>query len=115
MDLRQIAADFSVTGQISVDDIASLRAAGYKSIICNRPDGEDPAQTPSETVRTAALAAGLEHKTIPVSGSTGASPENVEATIAALDELPRPILAYCRSGARSANLYQMAVMRGAKP
>ena len=49
-----------------------------------------------------------------MSGVYGASPENVDATIVALDELPRPILAYCRSGARSTTLYQMAVMRGAK-
>jgi sulfide:quinone oxidoreductase len=45
----------------------------------------------------------------------GPTAGNVEATILALEELPRPILAYCRSGARSTNLYQMAVMRGAKP
>ena len=115
MDFRQIAADVSVAGQIEVDDIAALRSAGFKSIICNRPDNEDASQTPADVIRSAILAAGLEHRLIPVSGTLGASDENVEATITALDELPRPILAYCRSGARSTNLYQMAVMRGAKP
>ena len=114
MDFRQIAADISVAGQIDVEDIATLRNAGFKSIICNRPDGEDFSQTPADILRSAVLAAGLEHRFIPVSGTLGASDENVDATIAALDELPRPILAYCRSGARSTNLYQMAVMRGAK-
>jgi uncharacterized protein (TIGR01244 family) len=114
MDFRQIAADVSVAGQIDIDDVAALRNAGFKSIICNRPDNEDASQTAADLIRTAALAAGLEHRFIPVSGTYGASDENVEATIAALDELPRPILAYCRSGARSTNLYQMAVMRGAK-
>ncbi|MGL4404602.1 MAG: TIGR01244 family sulfur transferase [Notoacmeibacter sp.] len=115
MDVRQIAADFSVAGQIDIEDIANLRGAGFQSIICNRPDFEDPNQTGADVLRSAILAAGLEHRFIPVSGSIGATPENVEATIAALEELPRPILAYCRSGARSTNLYQMAVMRGAKP
>ena len=115
MDFRQIAADVSVAGQIDVEDIATLRNAGFKSIICNRPDGEDLSQTPADTLRSAVLAAGLEHRFIPVSGTLGASDDNVDATILALEELPRPILAYCRSGARSTNLYQMAVMRGAKP
>ena len=115
MDFRQIAADVSVAGQIEVNDIAALRSAGFRSIICNRPDGEDASQTTADILRTAILAAGLEQRFIPVSGTYGASDENVDATIAALDELPRPILAYCRSGARSTTLYQMAVMRGAKP
>jgi uncharacterized protein (TIGR01244 family) len=115
MDFRQIAADFSVAGQIEIEDIAALRSAGFKSIICNRPDNEDAVMISADILRTAALAAGLEHRFIPVSGTHGASDENVEATIAALDELPRPILAYCRSGARSTTLYQLAVMRGAKP
>jgi uncharacterized protein (TIGR01244 family) len=115
MDFRQIAADYSVAGQIGIEDLAELRNAGFKSIICNRPDGEDISQTPSDAIRTAILAAGLEHRFIPVSGALGPTAGNVEATILALEELPRPILAYCRSGARSTNLYQMAVMRGAKP
>ena len=115
MDVRQIAADLSVTGQIEIEDVAALRTAGFKSIICNRPDNEEAGQTPADVLRAAILAAGLEHRSIPVSGAFGVSPDNVEATIAALDELPRPILAYCRSGARSTNLYQMAIMRGAKP
>lgn len=115
MDFRQIAADISVAGQIGVEDVVAISDAGFKSVICNRPDLEDPSQTSSEVMRTAILAAGLEHRFIPVIGALGPSAENVEATILALDELPRPILAYCRSGARSTNLYQMAVMRGAKP
>jgi uncharacterized protein (TIGR01244 family) len=115
VDIKQIAADYAVSGQIDLEDLTGLRNAGFKSIICNRPDNEDMSQTAADVIRTAVLAAGLEHRFIPVSGTYGASPENVDATIAALDELPRPILAYCRSGARSANLYQMAVMRGAKP
>ena len=115
MDFRQIAADVSVAGQIEIDDIAAIRNAGFKSIICNRPDDEDAGQTSFDVLRSSALAAGLEHRFIPVSGVSGASGENVEATITALEELPRPILAYCRSGARSTTLYQMAVMRGAKP
>lgn len=115
MDVRQIAADFSVAGQIEIEDVAALKSAGYKSIICNRPDFEDPDQTLAETLRGIVLAAGMEHRFIPVSGAIGMTMENLEATITALEELPRPILAYCRSGARSTNLYQQAVMRGARP
>lgn len=115
MELRQIAPDFSVAGQINIDDVAALKNAGYKSIICNRPDFEDAGQILADTLRSSVLAAGMEHRFIPVNGAIGMSSENLEATIAALEELPRPILAYCRSGARSTNLYQQAVMRGARP
>jgi uncharacterized protein (TIGR01244 family) len=115
MDVKQIAADVSVAGQIGVEDIAALRAAGFRSIICNRPEGESADQTPSDAVHAAAAAAGLEFRYIPVSPMTGITADNLQGTMDALEELPRPILAYCRSGARSANLYQAAVMRGARP
>ncbi|MCU0830509.1 MAG: TIGR01244 family sulfur transferase [Rhizobiaceae bacterium] len=115
MDIKQIAADVAVSGQIDASDVAALAKSGYKSIICNRPEGESAEQTSSDDILAAAAAAGLEFRFIPVSAMTGITPENLQGTIDALEELPRPILAYCRSGARSANLYQAAVMRGARP
>ncbi|NJR13664.1 MAG: TIGR01244 family phosphatase [Phyllobacteriaceae bacterium] len=115
MDIKYIAADVAVCGQISQADIAALRAQGFKSLICNRPDGESADQVDAEDIRSVAVAAGLEFRFIPVSPATGITPDNLQNTIDALEELPRPIFAYCRSGARSANLYQAAVMRGARP
>lgn len=115
MDIRHIAADVAVCGQISADDIRDIRAAGFKSVICNRPDGEAGDQADHSAIHSAAAAAGLEFRYIPVSPATGITPDNLQASIDALEELPRPIFAYCRSGARSTNLYQSAVARGARP
>ncbi len=108
IDVRQIADDFSVTGQLAPDQMKAVADAGFKSLICNRPDGEAPAEPQYDAVRAAAEAAGLAVRYIPVSNQTGITPDNVDQTRAALGELDGPVLAYCRSGARSANLYGIA-------
>jgi uncharacterized protein (TIGR01244 family) len=81
------------------------QAAGFKSVICNRPDEEHPgeASTAGE-VEAAAKAAGLEFRYIPVISGQITS-ENVEDQAAALDVMPSPVFAYCRSGARCTNLH----------
>lgn len=104
MQYRQIADDYAVSPQITVEDVAEIKQAGFKSIICNRPDGEDPGQPAYADIQRAAEAAGLAFKWVPViSGQM--TPQNVEEQAAALEELPGPVFAYCRSGTRCANLY----------
>lgn len=104
MNYRQIADDYAVSPQISVEDIAAIKAAGFKSVICNRPDNEDPGQPSADTIRAAVEAAGLEFLWIPViSGQMTAG--NVEDQADALQSLPGPVFAYCRSGTRCTNLY----------
>jgi len=106
MEYRQISDSYSVSGQITPDEIAAVKAAGFKSIICNRPDAEQPGQPSAATVRAAAEAAGLQFRHIPViSGQITA--ENVADQAEAMDELDGPVFAYCRSGARCTNLYAM--------
>lgn len=107
MEYRPLTEEFAVAGQITPDQIADIKAAGYRSIICNRPDDEQPGQPSVAEVRAAAEAAGLGFRHIPVSGGVF-PPEAVEATVAALNELDGPIFAYCRSGARSTTLFTMA-------
>jgi uncharacterized protein (TIGR01244 family) len=114
MDARRIAPDFAVSGQIDAMDMMEVAKAGFKSVICNRPDMEQPGQPAASEIAAAAQAAGLAFRNIPVIGAIGPTPDNLTATIDALDSLPRPIFAYCRSGARSANLYGLAVANGAK-
>ncbi|MDJ0630161.1 MAG: TIGR01244 family sulfur transferase [Rhodobacter sp.] len=92
--------DLAVSGQIGAGDIARLAASGVRAIICNRPDGEEPGQPPFAEIENAAEAAGIEARYVPVSPS-GATPADVQDMKQALDGLPRPLLAYCRSGARS--------------
>ena len=104
MEYRQISDDYSVAGQITPDEIAAIKSAGFKSVICNRPDDEQPGQPSADSVEKAAAAAGLEFRYIPViSGQITA--ENVADQAAALDELAGPVFAYCRSGTRCTNLY----------
>lgn len=104
MEYRQISDDYSVAGQITPDEIAAIKSAGFKSVICNRPDNEQPGQPSADSVKKAVAAAGLEFRYIPIiSGQITA--ENVTDQAAALDELAGPVFAYCRSGARCTNLY----------
>ncbi|RWK35511.1 TIGR01244 family sulfur transferase [Mesorhizobium sp.] len=104
MEYRQISEDYSVSGQIQPEEVAAIKAAGFKSVICNRPDDEQPGQPSADTVKAAVEAAGLTFRYIPViSGQITA--QNVEDQAEALDELEGPIFAYCRSGARCTNLF----------
>lgn len=107
MDARTLTVDLSVTGQITPDQLAQIAAQGFRAVICNRPDGEEPGQPPFSRIEAAARAAGLEARYLPV---TGADLTDAKASAFAdlVQELPGPILAYCRSGMRSATLWSMA-------
>ena len=108
MAFQALSPDFAVAGQISPEDVPAIAQAGFKSIVCNRPDGEGgPAQPSFAVIEQAAQAAGLESRNLPVI-SGHVTPEQVAAMADLLDKLPAPVLAYCRSGARSTNLWQMA-------
>ena len=98
-DFRRVTDDFSTAPQISVADVAEAARQGFKTIINNRPDGEDPAQPSAAEIEAAAKAAGLAYHHIPVRG--GPTPDQVEATQAVLQEAEEPVLAFCRSGTRS--------------
>lgn len=105
---RPIAADICVAPQLEPEAMAEAAKAGFKSIINNRPDFEHgPDQPTSAQIEAAARAAGLEYRHLPVDGGYQ-SPEQIAAFARLLQELPRPILAFCRSGARSTRLYNAA-------
>lgn len=106
MTITRITPEYSVSTQISVEDVAEIEALGYRSIMCNRPDGESPDQTPVATIRAEAEARGLAFAFVPVI-SGGVAPQNVTAFEEALRELPEPVLAYCRSGTRCRTLWAM--------
>jgi uncharacterized protein (TIGR01244 family) len=89
--------------------MAEVARLGFRSVVCNRPDFEHgPDQPTSSVLAAAAAAAGLAYRHLPVAGGYQ-SPEEVDAFRALLAELPRPLLAFCRSGARSTRLYQLAM------
>jgi sulfide:quinone oxidoreductase len=104
MDLKQITEKFSVSPQIAAEDVPALAEAGFRAIICNRPDGEGADQPGFEEIETAAKAAGLEVAYVPVTSGM-VKDADVAAFGDALRDLPRPVLAYCRTGTRSATLW----------
>lgn len=108
LPVRPIAPDVCVAGQLTPDDMSEAASAGFKSVVNNRPDFEEgPEQPTSKQVEAAAHAAGLAYRYLPVSGAYQ-SPEDAAAMARLLAELPRPLLMFCRSGARSGNLYRLA-------
>uniref|UniRef100_UPI0033424D09 TIGR01244 family sulfur transferase n=1 Tax=Castellaniella defragrans TaxID=75697 RepID=UPI0033424D09 len=108
LSYQMLADDFAVAPQLGSDDMRLVANAGFKSVIINRPDGEGgPDQPLSEDVMDAARAAGLEVCYQPVISGAITS-EDVVEFLRLLRDLPRPVLAFCRSGARCTNLYQMA-------
>ena len=114
MAFQALTPHFAVAGQISPEDVPAIAQAGFKSIVCNRPDGEDgPVQPPFAEIEQAAISAGLEARNLPVI-SGRITPEQVAAMAGLLDALPAPVLAYCRSGARSTNLWHMALAHASK-
>lgn len=104
MDIRKIDDEYSVSGQITVDDLDEIKALGFKSIVCHRPDDESPDQTAFADIAAKAKALGIEVAHVPV-GPMGVTEEAVRGMVDALDEFSRPMLGYCRSGARSTAIY----------
>ena len=107
VDIRQIDDQFYVAGQITPGHVEAIAKAGYAAIICNRPDNEAPGQPAAGGIRAEAERLGLAFFHIPVVHA-GITQENVDATRQALAEVSGPVMAYCRSGARSTNLYGIA-------
>ena len=105
LSLNAIAADVSVSPQLEPSAMAELARLGFKSVVNNRPDFEGgPDQPTSTTMAAAARAAGLEYRHLPVAGGFQ-SPEEIAAFGQLMAELPRPVLCFCRSGARSTRLF----------
>ena len=113
MDIRILDDRLNAAPQIALSEVAEAASRGYRAVISNRPDGEEPGQPTAEQMRQAAEAAGLAFRHIPV--RPGALSEvEVDAMRAALDELPGPVLGFCRTGTRTTYLWALAVA-GTRP
>ena len=107
MTFKSITPNFSVSAQLTPEDVHQAAVQGFKSIICNRPDGEEAGQPSAAAMQKEAEARGLSFTYIPaVSGAV--TDDDAAKMKAALADMPSPILAYCRSGARSSKLWEMA-------
>lgn len=106
MEIRKITEKVSVSPQIALPVLAEVKKAGFRAIICNRPDGEGSDQPSFEEIRRAAEQLGIEAAYVPVQSGM-VRDEDVEAFGAALKKVPRPVLCYCRTGTRSATLWSL--------
>jgi len=107
MDAKTISEQLSVSPQILADDLKGLADQGFRSVICNRPDGEGADQPVFQEIEAAAETAGLEARYVPVTAGK-VRDDDVEAFASAMRELPKPVLAYCRTGTRSATLWSLS-------
>jgi len=106
--VQQLSADVCVAPQLDPSAMTWAAQNGFRSVINNRPDYEGgPDQPTSAAIEAAAVAAGLRYAHLPVSPAVQ-TPEQIAHFATLLADLPKPILAFCRSGARSGKLYHAA-------
>ena len=108
LPIQQIAADVCVAPQLDPAAMQQAAEAGFKSVINNRPDHEGgPDQPTSAEIEAAAKAVGLAYAYLPVNPAVQ-TPEEIARFAELLRSLPKPVLAFCRSGTRSTKLYRAA-------
>ncbi len=105
MELTRLDATLSVSPQIRPEELEEILRQGFRMVINNRPDGEEPGQPTSAEMRAAASRLGLGYRHIPVAPA-GFGPQEASAFSSALREAGGPVLAFCRTGARSTKLWQ---------
>ncbi len=107
MDIRPLDEALSASPQIALEDLPAIAAQGFRSVISNRPDGEEPGQLSAEALRQAAEAAGLAFAHVPVVGGA-ISDQDVADFREALANLPQPVFGFCRTGTRTTTLWALA-------
>ncbi len=106
MEIKHLTPHYAVSPQIEPRDVAEARRQGFTTLICNRPDEEVPGDLSAAALRRAAEAAGLRFVVNPV--RNGALTEaNVADQAEAMAASDGPVLAYCRSGTRSAVVWAL--------
>ena len=107
MDLYQLSETMYVSGQVFPADIDELKAQGFGTVICNRPDGEESPQPTAEGIRSCVEQAGMKFFNVPFN-PMNPDPNMVHDFDQALKNSEGLVLAYCRSGNRSSRLWSAA-------
>jgi uncharacterized protein (TIGR01244 family) len=110
--VRWLTEQLAICGQISPEQISAIAEMGFKSVICNRPDDEfGPGQPKADDVKAEAETRGLAYAFLPVTpdGGTGMDAKEMGTLLA---NMPRPILAYCKTGGRCMALIGTAARMG---
>lgn len=108
MDLRQITEGYSVTPQIEPSDVATLAAMGVRTLICNRPDGENPPALQAAAIQAEAEKHGIEFVYNPFQGQT-MTQDHIDEQADAIADSDGPVVAYCASGNRSTVVWGFGV------
>ena len=110
MDIRPIDDRIAVAPQLAVEDIPELARLGFKTIVANRPDGEEPGQPAMADIEAAAREHGLNWVYQPVE-----SGNILDSDVDQFDDMIRdadtPVLAFCRSGTRCTVLWALSAAR----
>ncbi len=104
MKIETVSHKYGVSSQIAPEDLRVVAQAGYKSVVCIRPDNEEPGQPKFEDIARTANSLGVKAVYIPVSGTATSSQLSQFRDVCA--RLPKPVLGYCRSGARATSIYR---------
>ena len=107
MQINTLSDDYSVSPQIEVCDVPSIMQAGFKSVICNRPDQENPEPRQTGAIKAAVQAAGMEFAEN-VFDPSSFGPDKIEQQAELLAQLPSPVFAYCASGNRCSIVWAFA-------
>ena len=105
MKITRLDPLFSVAPQISPDDLTLLDQAGFRAVVNNRPDGEEAGQPSDGDLRREAHRLGLQYFHIPIVPGH-MTDDDARALAEAIDQAGGPVLAFCRTGTRSTNLWK---------
>lgn len=107
LPINYLAPDFAVASQLSPEQIRELAASGFRSFVNNRLEHES-GQPPEEAIRAAAEESNVEYERLPVDPAR-ITVEDVARFAELIERMPRPTVAFCRSGSRSSILYRAVV------
>ena len=107
IEVRSVTPNVAFAGQVKPEDVPALKAAGYKAIVVNRPDGEEAGQPGHDQLEAAAEAAGMSFAYIPI-GADGYGEDKVVEFRDVVTNFDKPVLAFCKTGNRSAHLWALA-------
>lgn len=108
-----VSADFATAPQLGQADLRTAAQLGFRVVMCNRPDHEEPSQPTARVMAACAESLGMAFGFVPFVGMPG--PDQVDRLCALRLEYPGPLLAYCRSGTRSMFLWALAEARNGRP
>ncbi|QFS87061.1 MULTISPECIES: TIGR01244 family sulfur transferase [unclassified Marinobacter] len=114
MDIRKIDETLSVAPQISVQDVAEIARLGFRTLVANRPDREEPGQPAMADIEAAAREHGLEWVFLPVE-SGNITDQDVDQFTPMIRNADKPVLAFCRSGTRCTVLWALSAARETQP